>query len=315
VVTLGAHTLTLQPGQTLRQGKWDYVPLKLLVDSLGVSMSLAPDTQQVTLTRPTTREQFILAVADPDRQLSPAPQSTRKGVHSVWEVTQPLYLGSVQDGKPIHDEEPTTGSITVKLYNLRRYLGMSRLTPHNDREDHLSISLSPRLLDAQENIIAIAGRWNALPRPAHAGDVKSPALRQLVKDLLRRKGLPTAPVKIDAVEVVDLLGDGHQQWLIVGENWNGESDMDIRKNDYGYALLAYQDNGIMQTQLIDGFFFNKKQEAPMVTYSIAGVLDIDGDGAEEIIVDVSSSDEVGGTIAYRLRNGKLEQVMENTWQD
>ena len=313
-IALGTHGLILTPPRVFQQGNVLYVQLRPFVESLGVPMAWAPATQQVTLTRPTTGAQLIFAVSDPDTTISPASPTARQGVHAVWEVTQPLFLGSVRDGTPVKDAEaPASGTRTVKLYSFRRYLGLTRVTARKGDGEEPTLTLSPRLTgDAQ--VFAIAGRWNALPRPPYARE-QSPALRRLVADFLASKGLPAAPVKIDEVEVVDLNGDGEQETLIVGNNWTGDWDLDARTNDYGFILLARQVQGRTQTLLVDGLFYPKKQEAPLETYSLAGVLDVDGEGAEEIIVDASSSDEVGGKTAYRLRNGKLERVMEGTWQN
>ena len=55
------------------------------------------------------------------------------------------------------------------------------------------------------------------------------------------------------------------------------------------------------------------QQATLVVgnnwHDIAGL-----DGREKIIVDVSSSDEVGGKIVYRLCNGKMEKIMASDRQ-
>ena len=91
---------------------------------------------------------------------------------------------------------------------------------------------------------------------------------------------------------------------------NREEMLMATAGDYSFVALRRLVDDKVQTQLFTGEFYPKADEnaAPSV-HEVAGLLDLDGDGALEVLVR-STYYEGGGMTVWQLQKGKLVKVLE-----
>ena len=192
-------------------------------------------------------------------------------------------MGTATSGKPESVEEPCPETQMVKL------------------------SRQPK-----EAAIALTASWNALPRKPRSSDVTQPVYVQAVREFLEGKGLKDPKVKITQILRIDLEGDGEEEVLISATNYlTKEAGMPSSAvaGSYSFVLLRRVVASKVKTQLVVGEFYPKGKEfsAPN-RYSVRAVLDLDGDGKMEVIVE-SAYYEGGATTIYRCEPAKIEELL------
>ena len=244
-------------------------------------------------------------------------------LHPIIEVESGYLFGAVADGKWIKADEAAksmTDETTYRVYALTAALGEAKGTKPkpSDEEvcsDMLVVSLSPK---PKNGAIAIAAPWNALPRKVQSLDKTQKIYVDAVGDFLRAKGIVQPKVKIDNIVRVDLDGDGEEEVLIGATNYfSKEKDtvpMRSPAGSYSMILLRRVVAGKVETLLVEGEFHPKAYvrkddsfDAPNV-YTLMAVLDLDGDGKMEIVVN-SSYYEGGATTIYRCKTNKVEKLL------
>ncbi len=221
-------------------------------------------------------------------------------LHAIVEVQSGYFFGATKDGKWIKAEEAAKliGDLTTyRVYGLAQALGDAKGDKPKAVEDvctdTLSVSLSPK---PDEGVIAIAARWNALPRKPQVTDPTQKTYVDAARDFLKTKGIAEAKVKIDSILRVDLDGDGKDEVLISATNYFSKDDSAPMRSpaaSYSMVLLRRVVAGKVETQLIVGEFYPKaypkaaqeegRFDAPNA-YKVTATLDLDGDGKMEIIV-------------------------------
>jgi hypothetical protein len=162
--------------------------------------------------------------------------------------------------------------------------------------------------------IGVFATWNPMPRPVKFGDTKQEVYVKAVGDILSAHGIRKPTVKITQVLRVDLDGDGEEEVLLSGTRYptaeKGSAPMAATAGSYSFVALRRVVEGKVVTQMIEGEFYPKNTEynAPNI-YEVSGVLDLDGDGRMEIILN-SAYYEGGATTVWKLGKTKLEKVME-----
>ena len=120
-------------------------------------------------------------------------------------------------------------------------------------------------------------------------------------------------MQITRILRIDLEGDGEDEVLISATNYftkEGEVPMHApARGSYSIVILRRVVAGKVQTQLVAGEVYTKADasNAPNL-YSIAAVLDLNGDGKLEVIVH-SLYYEGGETAIYRCEPEKIEAVL------
>lgn len=251
---------------------------------------------------------------------SPAPvrHAPASGTHAVIDAAGYL-LGGWNDGDWVSAREMApnlTGKERYRLYTLTGFIGEargSRAKP--DETTDVGITLSPEFTPQDnEEVIGIAGDWDALPRVPNSLPTKDTELYIAVRQVLDRNHLPDAPVHITQALRVDLDGDGHDETLISATVPRPEyPDTATQAGDYSLVLLERREQGRMDSSVLSGQYIAQAGTGELpLAFSVAGVLDVNGDGIQEIIVN-SRYYEGGGKTVFSLNHGAVEGAFANNW--
>ena len=234
----------------------------------------------------------------------------------IVSVEHGFLLGAGGGGKwqKMEDAARTVhGGEQYHLYSLTERLGVVKGgKPHAFEEpcpDQQVINLAPK---PKSGIIAVAGAWNALPRIPKIQDPTQPVYQKAVADFLVSKGIRSPKVKITKIVRIDLDGDGQEEVLISATNYftkDGSVPSNTVAGSYSCVLLRRVVGDKVETELVDGEFYPKGAtfNAPN-SYDISAVLDLDGDGRMEVILDTGYY-EGGGTAVYSVTGKKPKQVL------
>lgn len=207
-------------------------------------------------------------------------------------------MGGVSNGNWVKAEEMAPlmkGGERYTLYSMTRRIGVrTGAKPASEGapcdETMYVKNLAPK--NAEGDLIAVGASWNALPRIPKVGSTRSPAYRAAVADLLRRNRIRRPQVNIVKVLRVDLDGDGTEEVLINAtraKRWDtGSITPDWNPGDYSVVLLRKVIRGKVETIVLDGEYHprlrNAESDGPPNEYKITAVLDLNGDGRMEVIV-------------------------------
>jgi hypothetical protein len=254
--------------------------------------------------------------------ISLASAANAADLHPIVEVQTGYVFGAVANGKWVKADEAVKslhGQMAYRIYGLNQPIGEAKGSkPKPSEEDVCSdmfvVSLSPK---PKKGVIAIAAPWNALPRKVQTIDRTQKVYVDAVRDFLRTKGIEQPKVKIDNIVRVDLDGDGEEEVLISATNYfSKEHIVPMRSpaGSYSMVLLRRVVAGKVETQLVEGEFhptaYVRKDDsfdAPNV-YTLMAVLDLDGDGKMEIVVN-SSYYEGASTTIYRCQPRKVKALL------
>ena len=286
--TTGAGTpgkpVTL-PTAPLERADSVYLPLVVFIDGLGIVTDWSDRWLQAKLHHPATGEILTVGLADPDAPEAKAVRAVAgDGRYRISEMScaadVPIELFELEQGRFRESEHvqihPDTTSF-VKCYGLTRYLGVGTYTVTGDKA-----TFSP--LAVADTVIGITGGWNAMPRTPHREDPATPLFQQTVRALLQANHLGNnVPVNIEQAFSIDLNGDGRKTVLLSGSYQHEDRQDHAAFAYYSFAGIWSATGETMQQQHLDGQFLT----APTDSYpreSFAGMLDVNGDGAMEIIV-------------------------------
>jgi ribosomal protein L18E len=232
-------------------------------------------------------------------------------------------LGGVINGQWVKPEEMSqrmSGGDKYRLYDLKgEYKTVTGGKPASQGapcEDTLYVDLPREILEsfpAGSHYIGVAGRWNPLPRVPKIESNDSAVYRNLVADLLKRKGIRRPQVNIVKVVRVDLEGDGVDEVIInatrVHRYGNGSITPDPAAGDYSIVMLRKMINGKAQTIMLDEEYHPKAERftAPD-EFDLIAVLDLNGDGIMEII-NAGGYYEGNWKTVYSIKGNKALDVL------
>jgi hypothetical protein len=119
-------------------------------------------------------------------------------------------------------------------------------------------------------------------------------------------------IKITRIVRVDLDGDGEEEVLVSATNY-GDDEEGISANapggSYSVVLLRRVVAGKVETKMIAGEIYPAKKtfSAPNA-YQILAVIDLDGDGKLEVVLE-SAYYEGGATTVYGFKGRKIEELL------
>lgn len=235
---------------------------------------------------------FLLLIAAATPHLT----SAGPGLSAI--IAEDGLIGGVAEGKWIEAEDALkrlNGGEKYQLYTLTSSQGeFTGSKPEEDPVGCLMVKFTPELR-SDEGTVAVGGPWNALPRAPKPQSSKQKVYVDAVRQILKEHGLAKAPVRITQALRIDLEGDGREEVLISAttprENYPSP---DPRKNDYSFVALRKIVGGKVKTSILVGDFFTKtKQEELPYIHNVLAVLDLNGDGVQEIIVRSAYYEGIG----------------------
>jgi hypothetical protein len=139
--------------------------------------------------------------------------------------------------------------------------------------------------------LAVGGAWNLAPVPADA-IAPEQRLRQAVGVQLGKHGLDGAPIAITQILRADLARDGVADDVIVATV--GSAIDRVEAGQYSLVLLSSQTRSGPVDVLLAGEFHPEARDpdAPDV-FRVVDLLDLDGDGTLEILVEVNDAEGWG----------------------
>lgn len=230
-------------------------------------------------------------------------------------------MGGVANGKWIESEEMARmmkGGERYTLYSLTRRVGVRTGTKPVSQGAPCTETMYVEGLGRKEdakNLIAVAGNWNALTRVPKVESNNSPAYRAVVASLLRRKGIARPQVKIVKVLRVDLDGDGQEEVLINAtrvKRWEtGGITPEANAGDYSVVILRKVVGGRLRTLVLDEEYHPKggrqENEGTPYEYNLVAVLDLNGDGRMEVIVQGGYYEGDWKTV-YEIKGGTVKNI-------
>jgi hypothetical protein len=157
--------------------------------------------------------------------------------------------------------------------------------------------------------MGVAAPWNALPRVPKVQSTDQKTYKDEAARILKENGLGDAPVTITQVVRMDLEGDGVEEAVIAAMNMRPMPVVTPEKNEYSLVFLRRIVNGKVQTTLLADMFYPKTDDTIVAEQCrLQGVLDLNGDGVQEIAVYCEYY-EGDGLIVYQVQGGKVTPVV------
>lgn len=168
-------------------------------------------------------------------------------------------------------------------------------------------------LPADDSVVSLAADWNALPRQPKAATTTLQVYRDAATVYLTRAGLRDPAVDLEQVIRVDLQGDGVDEVLLSAnhrEPREGELNFDAVAGDYSFLLLRRLRDGKVETlTLASDIHATPANSDVNMYYRIAAVLDLNGDGTMEIVVETSYY-EGSGAAVFEVSGLEVKPVLE-----
>jgi hypothetical protein len=235
---------------------------------------------------------------------------------AIVAVRTGYVIGAANDGKWLESAKAAAlikPGASFRVYDLTRELGTATASKPESVDEPCPDTQMVKLSPARDrSAIALTASWNALPRKPRTADVTQPVYVEAVREFLAQHGLKQAAVKITQILRIDLDGDGEDEVLVSATNYLAKDDRvpsSAPGGSYSFVLLRRVVAGKVKTQLVAGEFYpqNKEFNAPN-RYSVLAVLDLDGDGKMEVIVE-SAYYEGDATTIYRCTPEKIEELV------
>lgn len=210
-------------------------------------------------------------------------------IPGVGDVPTGVLLGGAQQGRwlSLAEVSPRGGEI-YQLYSAEAYLGTaeggtSYSQPPNFLSDQL-IDLTPAPQAGQE-IFAIGGEWNALPRPFQVLSNDIDLYRETVAERLRINGLADSAAQIHQTLRVDLDGNGGDEVLIAAAHFANRQLPVITAGDYSLIILrTVVSDTVVSIPLVENYYTTDESPAVANLYTVMAILDLNGDGRMEVVV-------------------------------
>jgi hypothetical protein len=169
-------------------------------------------------------------------------------------------------------------------------------------------------------VIGIASEWHALPRMPRVEKSTQQVYRDEVRRILDAHDMKTAPVKLQQVIRVDLDGDGKDEVLLAAASRRmGDDEFDINQHqDFSFIAVRKLIDGKVQTCIPIAIFTPehlKVSTCMQQVFSIAGVLDVDNDGRQEILVREQYFGAAMTLHVFKYYAGRYWPVLEGGYSD
>ena len=196
-----------------------------------------------------------------------------------------------------------------RVYGADRLLGESagsrpRVTEEICPETY-HVGLSPARAGAQ---VAVGGAGNALPRPVTRLNPAAQVYRAAVRDILVRHGIRDPAVRVTGVARVDLEGDGRDEVIVSAMRGRLDRGIAVEAGDYSLFFVRTVVGGQVRTVMLQEEYHPEDSNEQIVNeYTLAGVLDLDGDGTYEIVMHGRYYEGDWATV-YRVSAGRKQEL-------
>lgn len=236
---------------------------------------------------------------------------------SFLELPMGYVMGGWEKGKWLNSEEtgkkltsPKTPYRVFSLTGELKAVTSGKAAP--DQDVCPDVWLSPVTPDVTEQpaSIAVSATWEPQPRSVKSLDLTQETYLQAVRDLLISKGIAKPKPLITQLLRVDLEGDGEEEVILSATHYHDADLISAKGGNYSFVVLRRVVEGKVRTQLLEGDFYPRSNEAatPNV-HEASGILDLNGDGRMELILS-SRYYEGGGATVWQLKKDRLEKVLE-----
>jgi len=261
--------------------------LQVAVDESEADATVAPTravaaaTPSPSPSSPATREQ---------RTPPASPAVTQTGV--FYDAHTGFILGGVEAGHWLSPTEAINLLQDGDRYQL--YDGGSRTAEAVGRLQSVDSPICPGLSlnfvrePAVAWSLAVAGAtWDVTPNPPVATTLDDDQ-REALFTLLRRRGLHPEPgsLAVDQAQRVDLEGDGSPEVVVTATRLLEDGRMPpVAAGDYTLAAIIREDNSVLPV-VVDVYPEAETLAYPW-RYRLAAILDLNGDGRQELVVAAS----------------------------
>lgn len=239
-------------------------------------------------------------------------------LHPIVEMNTGYFFGGSADGKWIKAEKAAKAmkrSTSLRVFGLTEEVGKATAGKPKSVAETCPETLTASLSSNPEGgVIALSAPWNALPRKPRIADSTQQVYVDAVREFLESRRISDPKVRITRILRVDLDGDGEDEVLINATNYftkDGGVPMDTPADgSYSIVLLRRVVAGKVQTEFVAGEVYpnDEANDPPPNVYKIPAVLDLNGDGKLEVIVD-SQYYEGAETTIYDCSGGKCKAAL------
>lgn len=243
-----------------------------------------------------------------------APPAGGAPIHPVVDPKYGLLLGSSRGGSWLQPKETApllAGGESYRRYSATAAVGVTTGSAPTSPQGPCDWTFDIELPDAgKDELIALGGDWNALPRLFEELSVDQEVYRTALAEILRAEGLVDPELVLTRIIRADLDGDGVAEVLLAAtRSANGGTLPSVAAGDYSLIALRTVVNGKVETTLLTKEISLEAVDfAAPNTYELRGLADLNGDGRLEVIVD-SGYYEGAGVGVFEINGTKSEMVL------
>lgn len=237
-------------------------------------------------------------------------------------VDQGWLLGGFSQGKWLSAEDTAKalkGGEAYHLCTLTQPLGKAQGSKpkHNPLVEvgpEFGITFTPAP-QSREPVVAVGGTWKATPRQPRLLTENLQPYIAAAAEILKSKGITDPQVNLTQVIEIDLDGDGVKEVLVCARRFTMAHLSDVLNDgDYSLVFLHRRVGETTRNILIEGQFQTASLKEPglALTWRVVGLVDADGDGVMEMVVNYTYY-EGGGARLYKVKGDKVELLLGEDW--
>jgi len=235
-------------------------------------------------------------------------------------VDQGVLLGASLGDRWLNAAETAPrlkGGESYGLYILTRGVGRGQGSKPKSGEapaPQFSVDISPPPKNPAP-FVAVGCNWNALPRSPKLVVGNLQIYEEGAAEILKSKGIVNPRVRLTRVILVDVDGDGVLEALVSATHYAEGlgPGAKVSSGDYSMVFLQRFIKAEVYQILLEGVFHPEAAPGPRaVEFQVGGVLDLNGDGAMEVVVRHRSYQGRGASV-YCIYGIEVKKVLTAAW--